>query len=78
MSSSLPCVVSNVGEHSGVIIHGKNGYLVNDQTPQAYIKYLIPLLQDKHHYKKVSKSAFESSRQFDLKEVSKHWDEILC
>lgn len=77
MFCSLPCIVSDVGEHSEVITHGENGYLVSEQSANAYFQLLIPLFQDTALYDRISKAAFETSRQFDIKNAANHWENIL-
>lgn len=69
MSAGLPVVVSNVGGAGEPVVHGSNGYLLEDNTPECIRKYLMELKASKVLRKsmgEVSKKLFEEKYTADI------------
>lgn len=73
MICGVPGVVSDVGEHADVIEHGKNGFLIQRQDSEEYVKYVSSLLSDYALWKAVSEEARKSSEKYGLSHSVEKW-----
>ena len=77
-SLSVPLIWVDVGDPtSSFIIEGQNGYIVHSRDPKEFADKIIETLSDKDKLITLKKSAFESSKRFDEKEIKKNWENFL-
>jgi Glycosyltransferase len=63
-SMGTPVIAYDVNGLRDSVLDGRNGILVNDNTPEALAKSALELLTDKEILHRYSANALEYSRQF--------------
>lgn len=66
-----PVVASGIEGITNAVIHGKNGYLLPSEDPQAWVDKIHELLDDREHLEKFS----EQSRSFTMETYS--WEKMV-
>ncbi|MBV5327344.1 MAG: glycosyltransferase family 4 protein, partial [Chlorobium sp.] len=77
MLCGLPAVVSHVGEAEELVEEGVNGFLIRDLNVDAYVKAIIPLLDDQTMLTNFSKAARQSAERCDVHYLAQKWNEIF-
>jgi glycosyltransferase involved in cell wall biosynthesis len=77
MLCGLPAVVSRVGDLGDLVKDGLNGYLVPDQTPEAFAVRLLDLLTDPARRAGFGKAALRAAERFEIRAVTRLWNDIL-
>jgi glycosyltransferase involved in cell wall biosynthesis len=77
MLCGLPAVVSHVGEAEELVEEGVNGFLICDLNVDAYVKAIIPLLEDQTMLTNFSKAARQSAERCDVHYLAQKWNEIF-
>jgi glycosyltransferase involved in cell wall biosynthesis len=77
MSMGLPCVVPNVGELSEFVVHGQNGFLVDDGSPEEFSRHILTLLQSDTIRREFGARARLTADLFTVEAIAKRWDRIL-
>jgi glycosyltransferase involved in cell wall biosynthesis len=78
MTGGLPCVVANVGELGELVEHGSTGFLVDDDSPEAFCFFLEQLLRSESARDAFSKASREAASRLTIAETAKRWDRILA
>ncbi len=76
LSSGLPIVALKDDALSGIVLDNKNGFLVERESPKLFSQKIIEPLEDSAIYKKFSKEAVKTVRQFSETNVAKKLIEI--
>ena len=66
MASGCPVIAPDVGAQSEYIGHAENGFLVNERDLLNVQNLIRSLLGDKHLYRQIGKSAFNTAKRFEL------------
>ena len=77
MTVGLPCVVSNVGELGELVEHGRTGFLVDEDSPEAFCFFLQQLLNSESVIRKFSEASKIAASRLTTAETAKRWDRIL-
>jgi glycosyltransferase involved in cell wall biosynthesis len=77
MLCGLPAVVSHVGEAEELVEEGVNGFLIRNLNVEAYVKAIIPLLENQTMLTHFSKAARQSAERCDVHYLARKWDEIF-
>ncbi len=77
MLCGLPAVVSNVGDLGDLVVDGKNGLLVDDQSASGFAAAYESILSDVERARSMSSEARSSATNLDFDRVSARWDAIL-
>jgi glycosyltransferase involved in cell wall biosynthesis len=81
MAYGVPAVVPNVGDVKDLVIHGKNGIIVNKRDAKEFAKEIINILEDGEKYTEMSLESVESIKK--MMENTSHdrvtylWDALL-
>ena len=81
MAYGVPAVVPNVGDIKDLVIHGKNGIIVNKRDAREFAKEIINILEDGEKYTEMSLESVESIKK--MMEDTSHdrvtylWDALL-
>ena len=81
MAYGIPAVVPDVGDIRDLVIHGKNGIIVNKRDAKEFAKEIINILRDEKRYREMSQECIESIKRM-VKDTShdklvKLWDCLL-
>jgi glycosyltransferase involved in cell wall biosynthesis len=77
---SLGTPVVSVDCESGpneIIIHEKNGLLVENHNAEAFAKAMNRMVNDKNLYLQCKSNAAKSVDQFSAEEIGKKWSQLL-
>lgn len=78
MACGIPCVVSNVGNISDVVINGKNSLIIDDYSDvDGYVNAVSKLLRDKKLYQQISHNALEVRKKYSVKNATEVWKKIF-
>lgn len=77
MAAGLPAVVSDVGDLGDLVRDGGNGYLVRNQTPEAFAESIATLLDSPDLRECMGREARSAMAGYDMKSVAERWNEIL-
>jgi glycosyltransferase involved in cell wall biosynthesis len=78
MMEGLPVVVSNVGDLGDLVENGRNGYLVNDPTPEAFAARVADVLRDDRQYRELAANARASAVTLaGAPAATAKWDALL-
>jgi glycosyltransferase involved in cell wall biosynthesis len=79
MACGVVPVVANVGELSGVVEHGRNGFLIPAGALDAYVSTCLRLLDDAAERERLALAAREAAlAHAGLPAVAERWNEVLC
>jgi glycosyltransferase involved in cell wall biosynthesis len=78
MSCGLPAIVSDVGDLADLVEDGVNGFLVRQQTPEAFAERIIALLTDTGRLVAFSRAARQSAQRYDITAMARCWDAIFA
>jgi len=78
MSCGLPAIVSDVGDLADLVEDGVNGFLVRQQTPEAFAERIIALLTDTGRLVAFSRAARQSAQRYDITAMARCWDVIFA
>jgi glycosyltransferase involved in cell wall biosynthesis len=77
LAKGLAVVASDIGGFVDIVEDGTNGYLIKDQTTQAFAKALRRVLSDSRLLLEFRQNSLEKSIKFDIKEVVSSYETIL-
>ena len=77
MTCGLPAVVSDVGDLADLVEDGVNGYLVPDQTPEAFATAIARLLRHDALRDRFSAAARRTAQRHDTRAASARWQHVL-
>lgn len=78
MAAGVVPVVANIGELSDFVADGVNGYLIEPNNLDEYVNRIIPLLQNKQMWNRISQKTIETARAHcDIEVVSEKWRQCL-
>jgi len=78
MSFGLPCVSTRSGGPEDLIKNNKNGYIVNNRSPQKIADKICFILDNKKVYRNMSRESLRKSREtFGFDKLSKNYVELL-
>jgi glycosyltransferase involved in cell wall biosynthesis len=77
MMEGLPAVVPNVGDLGDLVENGRNGYLVDDPTPQSFAAHVAQVLRDERTYRDFAMSARAAALAFSVAAATAKWDALL-
>jgi len=78
MSFELPCIVTNKGEHP-VIIHNKNGIIVESESQSMLYEALLTILDNRAFAKKMAKnSKSDVLERFSGKKMVNKYKSLFC
>jgi glycosyltransferase involved in cell wall biosynthesis len=77
MALGFPIVSTNAGGMAKLIIHGKDGLLVDKNDIEGMTSQIIKLISNPKLTSELSKNARLKAEQFDWEVVKKEWNEIL-
>lgn len=78
MACGLPCVVSDVGDISDVVVDNFNGFLVEPLNVRKFSIAIKTLLEDETLYQEFSKNAAKNiSDNFSLKAITDEWKKLF-
>jgi glycosyltransferase involved in cell wall biosynthesis len=66
MASGLPVICLDGKGNRDLMIHGKNGYIFQEENAEMFAEQIIELMNDSEKYKEISSFAKEFSQQFDI------------
>lgn len=66
LNSAIPCISLDRGAVNELIINGKNGFLIEGNDPEAFMKAIIKTVSDPILYQELSKNAFEASLDYNI------------
>ena len=66
LNAAIPCISLDHGAVNELIINGKNGFLIEGNDPEAFMKAIIKTVSDPILYQKLSKNAFEVSLDYNI------------
>lgn len=66
MASGLPVICLDGGGNRDIIEQGINGYMIHENTVEAFADKIILLLNDPDLYRKMSKNASEFAKKYDI------------
>lgn len=61
MMEGLPAVVPNVGDLGDLVQHGRNGFLIDDPSPQAFAARIDDVLRDDERYQQLAAAARDAA-----------------
>lgn len=67
MASGLPVICLDGRGNRDLMIHGKNGYIFQEENSEQFVETIIELFDDQKKYLEISSFAKEFSGQFDIK-----------
>jgi glycosyltransferase involved in cell wall biosynthesis len=67
MASGLPVICLDGRGNRDLMIHGKNGYIFQEENSEQFVETIIELFDDQKKYLEISSFAKEFSSQFDIK-----------
>lgn len=73
MQSGLPAIGFNISGVNDVIIHNKNGILVQEREPESLAKNIIQLLSNNEMLHKMSQNAITTMSKFKKEHVMNQW-----
>ena len=76
MMCELPIVATKDRGHNEMIIHGKNGFLFEQNDQKGFVEYINKVYKEKELYKSLSKEAAITSQHFSLNNSLKTMAEI--
>jgi len=77
MTAGLPCVVANVGEMGELVEHGSTGFLVDEDSPEAFCFFLEQLLSSESVREQFSMASKKAASRLTTAETAKRWDRIF-
>lgn len=77
MALGLPVVSTKVGGLPFLIEHNKNGFLVAPNSVDEFVKMIIEIVSSNKKTNQITKEARSYIKQFDWKNVKKHWIKLL-
>lgn len=77
MLCGLPVVVSRVGDLPDLVEDGANGYLVGEQTAEAFATPLLALLGNDERRRAFGRAARRAAARYELGATTQSWDAIL-
>ena len=66
LNAAIPCISLDHGAVNELIINGKNGFLIEGNDPEAFMKAIIKTVSDPILYQELSKNAFEASLDYNI------------
>lgn len=66
MTSGIPVICLDGKGNRDLMIHGKNGYIFQEENAEMFAEQIIELMNDSEKYKEISSFAKEFSLQFDI------------
>lgn len=76
LSCGLPVVALKDNAFAGLVVDGKNGFLVKSGAPKLFAQKIIKLLENPTLYKKFSTRAINTARNFSQRNTAKKLIEI--
>ncbi len=73
MGASLPVVAINANGNRHLIMNGNNGFMVESNQRELFVKHLFDLFRDKAQYTAISYNAINFAKKFDIN----HYSELL-
>ncbi len=70
MASGLPVVAINANGNRHLIMNGHNGFMVERNQRELFVKHLIDLVKDKAQYVAISCNAINFAKKFDINHYS--------
>lgn len=67
MASGLPVICLDGRGNRDLMIHGKNGYIFQEENSEQFVETIIELFDDQKKYLEISSFSKEFSSQFDIK-----------
>jgi N-acetyl-alpha-D-glucosaminyl L-malate synthase BshA len=64
MACGVPVVAPRVGGIPEVVVHGKTGYLFEQDDFSAAVEHSVAMLSDANHRQSISKAALDQARRF--------------
>jgi glycosyltransferase involved in cell wall biosynthesis len=77
MMAGLPAVVPDVGELSGLVRDGVNGYVVRDPQPQIFASRIQLLLESEDLWTRFSQAAIIATNKSTLEETAHQWGTLI-
>lgn len=75
--SGLPCIVSNVGGNSEIVIDGETGYIVNDMSADGYVEKMRLLMNDSELLEKMQTAvAADIAERFSVSKICAEIDNV--
>ena len=71
MAAGLPVVAINANGNRHLIMNGHNGFMVESNQRELFVKHLIELVKDKAQYTAISFNAINFAKKFDINHYSK-------
>jgi glycosyltransferase involved in cell wall biosynthesis len=81
MASGLPIVSLDGKGNRDIVLNGKNGFLLQKNDPELFVKAILDLLNDREKYQSISNYARTFAKNYDIKEYVKTMIEfykLLC
>ncbi|MFO8061365.1 MAG: glycosyltransferase family 4 protein [bacterium] len=73
VSTGLPAVVTDVGSNHLLVHDKRNGFLIEPQSSEEFIRHLNQLVTDAELREKMSRESLRISRQFDIDNTSANY-----
>jgi glycosyltransferase involved in cell wall biosynthesis len=73
----VPAVVSNVGDLADVVVDGRNGFLVNERTPEAFAARISEILLDEPRRLRFAREARLAASRYETGAIVRSWDSVL-
>jgi glycosyltransferase involved in cell wall biosynthesis len=72
-----PVVATNTGGISDIVIHGKTGFLVDQENFNSFLEYIRLILNDEDLAKKLGNNAYEHvKKEFNWSMIVEHYEQI--
>jgi glycosyltransferase involved in cell wall biosynthesis len=77
LACGVPAVVSNVGDLGDIIADGRNGFLVDSRTPEAFAVRIREMLTDEPRRLRFAREACLTASLYEIGAITGRWDVVL-
>ena len=77
LACGVPAVVSNVGDLGDIVADGRNGFLVDGRTPEAFAARISEILIDEPKRRRFAREARLTASRYEIGAITGCWDAVL-
>jgi L-malate glycosyltransferase len=77
LACGVPTIVSNVGDLGDIVDDGRNGFLVDGRTPEAFAARICEMLTDEPRRLRFAREARLTAARYEIGAITGCWDVVL-